>query len=177
MKTGNRQSLLLIVTLAVGALFVGEKLVYTPLVNLWKARAKEIAKLRGDIRRGTVTIRNEMTYRGEWDEMRTNTLPNNQSVALERVSKSFYDWAQESGVSLNSVTPQWKGDATDYKTVVCKVEASGTLWMLSRFIYDIENDPLGLKLESADFSSRDNTGQQLTLGLQVSGLVLESEMQ
>jgi hypothetical protein len=47
--------------------------------------------------------------------------------------------------------------------------------MLSRFIYDIEKDPMGLKLESADFNSHDNTGQQMTLALQVSGLVLNSQ--
>jgi hypothetical protein len=46
---------------------------------------------------------------------------------------------------------------------------------VSRFLYDIEKGPLGLKLESVDINSRDNTGKQLTLGLQVSGLVLTSE--
>jgi len=44
--------------------------------------------------------------------------------------------------------------------------------MLSRFIYDVEKGPLGLKLESVDLTSRDNTGKQLSLGLQISGLVL-----
>ncbi len=177
MKIGNRQQLLLVVTVAVVALFAGDKLIYTPLTSLWQARAKEITKLRGDIRRGTATINGEQVIRGQWDEMRTNTLPNNQAQALENISRKFHDWAEESGASLNAVTPQWKSDADDYKTVVCRVDASGTLWMLSRFIYDIEKDPLGLKLESVDFSSRDNTGQQLTLGLQVSGLVLTSQAQ
>jgi hypothetical protein len=114
--------------------------------------------------------------------MRTNTLPNNPSLAQERVLKAFQEWAQESGVSINAITPQWKSDSEDYKTLVCRVDASGTLWMLSRFVYDIENasspnnksslGPLGLKLESVDFSSKDNTGRQLSLGLQISGLVL-----
>jgi len=49
--------------------------------------------------------------------------------------------------------------------------------MLSRFIYDVEKDPMGLKLDSVDFSSRDNTGQQLTLALQVSGLALTAQDQ
>lgn len=174
MKTGNRQQLLLIVTLVAVGLFVGDKLVYTPLLNLWRARGQEIRNLNRQISRGNALIKSEEAIRGQWSGMRTNTLPDNQSRALERISQSFHDWAEESGVSLNGVTPQWKSDTDDYKTVVCRVDASGTLWMLSRFIYDIENDPLGLKLESLDFSSRDNTGQQITLGLQVSGLVLNS---
>jgi hypothetical protein len=177
MKTGGRQQLLIIVTLAVVALFASDRLIYSPLLNLWRARASEIKELRGQIRRGTATIKNEQAIHGKWDQMRANTLPNNQSAALEKISKAFHDWAEESGASLNGVTPQWKSDSDEYKTVVCRVDASGTLWMLSRFIYDIEKDPMGLKLESVDFNSRDNTGQQLTLALQVSGLVLTGQEQ
>ena len=177
MKTGGRQQLLIILTIAVVALFAGDKLIYSPLLNLWRARAKEIKELRGQIRRGSATIKNEPVIQGRWTQMQTNTLPGNQSAALEKISKAFRDWAEESGASLNGVTPQWKSDSEEYKTVVCRVDASGTLWMLSRFIYDIEKDPLGLKLESVDFSSRDNTGKQMTLALQVSGLVLNSPEQ
>jgi hypothetical protein len=104
--------------------------------------------------------------------MRTNTLPNNQSLAQEQVLKALVNWSQESGVSINGNTPQWKSDADEFKTLVCRVDASGSLWTLSRFLYDIEKGPLGLKLESLDLSSHDNSGQQLTLGLQLSGLAL-----
>jgi hypothetical protein len=121
---------------------------------------------------GSALLRRETVIRDRWYHMRTNTLPNNQSLAQEQMLKAFQNWAQESGVSLNALTPQWKTDSDDYQTLVCRVDASGTLWMLSRFLYDIEKGPLGLKLESVDVSSRDNTGQQLSLGLQVSGLVL-----
>ena len=82
MKIGNRQQLLLTVTVAVVALFAGDKLIYTPLTNLWRARAGEITKLHGDVKRAEATIRIERAIRGQWDEMRTNTLPNNQSAAL-----------------------------------------------------------------------------------------------
>jgi len=177
MKAGHRQQLLVVATVAVVALLASDRLIYTPLKNLWQARAKEVKELRGQIRRGSATIKSERVIYGQWEQMRTNTLPNNQSTALEKISKAFHDWAEESGASLNGVTPQWKSDSDEYKTVVCRVDASGTLWMLSRFIYDIEKDPMGLKLESVDFSSRDNTGQQMTLALQVSGLVLTSQEQ
>ena len=62
-------------------------------------------------------------------------------------------------------------------TLNCRVEASGDLGTLSRFIYDIEKDPMALKLESVELSARDTTGQQLTLNLQISGLVLVSQSQ
>jgi len=52
------------------------------------------------------------------------------------------------------------------------VDASGDLATLSRFIYDIENDPMALKFESVELSSRDDAGRELTMGIRVSGLVL-----
>jgi Tfp pilus assembly protein PilO len=172
MKTDNRQKLLLIVIAVMIGLLVGDKLVYSPLVRAWKARQLEIAKLRTQLSNGSSLVRREAVIRERWQNMETNTLPNNPSLAQEQLLKALQAWAQESGVSLNAVTPQWKNDSDEYKTLVCRVDASGSLWMLSRFIYDIEKGPPGLRLDSVDFTSRDNTGKQLSLGLQVSGLVL-----
>ena len=86
--------------------------------------------------------------------------------------KAFDNWSQESGASITGVTPQWNNDATNYMTVDWRVEASGDLGTLTRFLYDIEQDPMPLKLESVALSAHDDMGQQLTLGLQISGLAL-----
>lgn len=172
MKTENRQQLLLLAALAAVVLFAGDKLVLTPLAGAWKGRAQSVATLRRQVAEGASLLRREPAIRGRWDDMRTNALPNNPSLAQEQVLKAFESWSQESGVSLNAITPQWKNDADDYRTLVCRVDASGTLWTLSRFLFDIEKDSMALKVESVDISTRDSTGQQLSLGLQVSGLVL-----
>jgi hypothetical protein len=57
-------------------------------------------------------------------------------------------------------------------TLNCRVEASGTLGTLSQFLYSIEKGPMPLKPDSVELTARENTGQQLTLGLQISGLAL-----
>jgi len=57
-------------------------------------------------------------------------------------------------------------------TLNYRVEASGNLGTLSQFLYNIEKGPVALKLDSVELSAHDNTGQQLTLGLQISGLAL-----
>ena len=172
MKIENRQQILIVLTIAAVGLLAADKLVVAPLTNVWKERSKEITRLRAQVSEGASLMKRERAIRAHWDEMRTNTLPNNQSLAQEQVLKALVNWSQESGVSINGNTPQWKSDADEYKTLVCRVDASGSLWTLSRFLYDIEKGPLGLKLESLDLSSHDNNGQQLTLSLQLSGLAL-----
>ena len=57
-------------------------------------------------------------------------------------------------------------------TYQCRMDASGNLNSLSRFLYDLEKDPMALRLDSLEISSRDKEGQQLVLAVQISGLVL-----
>jgi hypothetical protein len=177
MKIENRQQVLIALTIAAVALLALDKLVFTPLANLWSDHSRQITGLRTQIADGTALARRERSIRSRWDEIKTNSLPNNQSIAQEQVLKALVSWSQESGASINGTTPQWKSESDDYKTLVCRVDASGSLWTLSRFLYDIEQGPLALKVESADLSSHDNNGQQLTFALQVSGLVLATHNQ
>ena len=86
--------------------------------------------------------------------------------------RSFDRWSDASRVSITSVKPQWKHDADDYVTLECRVDAAGSMATVARFLYEIEKDPLALRVEAVEISARDNDGQQLTLGLQLSGLLL-----
>jgi Tfp pilus assembly protein PilO len=117
-------------------------------------------------------IRREQALRSTWEKMRTNSLPTNESLAEEQVLKAFRKWERDSRVTITSISPQPKHDSEDYTTIQCRVEASGTIENMSRFLYDLEKDPTALKLELVELSSHDNEGQQLLLGLQVSGLIL-----
>jgi Tfp pilus assembly protein PilO len=174
MKIENRQKFLLILTIAVLALWLGDMLVFEPLVKWWKTRSATITELRNDVRDGKSILLREAGIRSQWENMRTNTIPANKSLAEQQVLKSFDSWASESGATVTGITPQWKNDSTNYLTLNCRVEASGTIATLGAFLYHIEKGPMALKLDSVEFSAHDNTGQQLTLGLQISGLALAS---
>ncbi len=172
MKIRNRQQWLLLGVIVVAALFASDKLLLTPLGNLWTARAKGIAELKKRVETGAQTIQREKSLRSRWDQMRTNTLPNNASRAEQQLLRAFDRWSQDSRISITSLSPQWKHDTDDYMTLQCRVEAAGNMNALTRFLYDVEKDPMALRLEILEISSRDAEGQQLALGLQVSGLVL-----
>jgi len=175
MKIENRQQFLVVLTIAAAALLVGVNLIYEPLSNLWSARLTQIKELRVKVNDGKVLITHEVSWRGRWDQMRSNTLSNNTSQAEQQVLNAFDNWSRESGSEITSIMPQWQNNSTNYMTLNCQVEASGTLGALSQFLYNVEKGPMALKLNSVDLSAHDDTGQQLTLGLQVSGLVLTSQ--
>ncbi len=173
MPTNNRQQLLTFAAIGAAAFFAGDHLIFTPLTTWWKDRSARIQELRQKVESGEELVKRAPIIRSRWEDMRTNTLP--ASTSEEQVSKAVEAWSRESRLGVTGVTPQWKRDAEDYSTLVCRVDAFGNIESVSRFLYDIEQSPLALKLESVELSARDNTGQQIGLGLQLSGLVLTPE--
>jgi len=171
-KVENRQQFLVILTIVAVSLYVGVNFIATPLASWWKVRADKVAALRKQVSDGRMMIRREQALRSNWEQMQTNTLPLNTSTAEQQVVQAFDTWASDSGAAINGITPQWKNDDVDYMTLNCRVEASGDIGTLMRLLYDIEKDPMALKLDSVELSAHDTTGQSLTLGLQVSGLAL-----
>jgi len=56
--------------------------------------------------------------------------------------------------------------------VDCRADVSGGAGGIEAFLKAMSRDPLAVKVESFDLTKRDDNGQQLTLGLNLSGLVL-----
>src|SRR5271154_6785894 len=138
MKIKSRQDLLVALTIAAVGLFVAVNFIFTPLAGWWTVRAAQIKELRAKVSEGNQLIRRESSIRSNWDDKRSNALPANTSLAEQQVLKAFDGWAHDSSAELTSMMPQWKNDATNYMTLGCRVEASGSLGTLSRFLYEVE---------------------------------------
>lgn len=177
MEIKNRQQLLIVAALAAVGLLAGDKLVFKPLSNAWDNRARQIKELRVRVRDGQALLQRDQIIRSRWAHMQASTLTNNASAAEQKFFRSIDLWAQNSRVNILAVTPQWRRDADDHATYQCRVDATGNLSTLTRFIYEIQNDPTAVKLESVELTARDKEGQQLALALQISGLVLTGQGQ
>jgi hypothetical protein len=175
MNITNRQKLLSILALVVVGVWAGDRIVITPLTNLWKERSARIVELRKLVAQGKAMVERERPIRSRWDNMRTNTLPVETSVAESEVLKAFERWSQDSRISINSIRPQWKRAGEDYMTLECRADASGNIQALTRFLYDVEQDPMALKVDLVEITSHDNDGRQLSLAVQVSGLLLNPQ--
>jgi len=174
MQIKNRQQLLIIVAGTAFALLLGDSLVFSPLVKLWRTRSERIVELRNKVKAGDELLRRDTSIQARWSQMQANTLTNNPSLAEEKLLAAFDQWSQDARISVNSITPQWKRDNDEYQTLECRVDASGSVGALGRFLYNLEKDPMAVKIESLEITSRDKDGQQLSLGLQISGLVLSA---
>ena len=175
MKINNRQDFLMALTIGVVGLFVAVNFIFTPLAGWWSARAVQLKELRVQVADGNALLKRESVIRGRWREMQANALPANNSAAEQQLLKAFDTWRSDTGAELTSIMPQWKSDSTNYMTLNCRVELGGSLGTLSRYLYELEKSPLALRVDTVELSGRDKEGQQLTLGLEVSGLALNQQ--
>ncbi len=168
-----RQRWLMIVAGAGLALLVLDSILFTPLTNLWQAHSAEIARLQKSVTEGRSLIARSAQLDRVWTEMQNNALPKDAAQAEQDVISAFDRWGRANNIELGSIRPQWKRGATErYSLLECRVDATGSLATLSRFLYELERSPLALRVDSIELTSRDDGGQRLTLGLVVSGLRL-----
>jgi hypothetical protein len=173
MKIEIRQRVLAIVAIGLVGVFALDAMVFSPLANSWKARSAELAKLRKSIEQGNMMIQREKHTRAIWNDIRKSTLPVNASQAEKELLSAFEKWSAESRVSISSIRPQWKrGGTEDYSVLECRVDAAGSLPVLAKFLYSIESSPIAVKMETVEFTARDNNGEQIALGLLISAIRL-----
>lgn len=169
----HRQRLLVIVTIVALLLLVGDRMVFTPLVDAWRNRTKEIANLQKNVIEGRAALARAAHTEARWREMQTQALPKDPAQSEQELISAFDRWGRASNVELGSIKPQWKRGANPrYSLLECRVDASGSLATLTRFLYELEKSPLALRVESVELTARDDFGQKLTLGLLVTGLRL-----
>jgi Tfp pilus assembly protein PilO len=168
----NRQQLLGLVAIAALVLLVGDTFIYKPAAAAWKSRSDRVVQLKKQVREGSALLERQDAIRSRWASMQSNTINLEISAAEDQVLRAFDRWSRESKIGVTSVRPQWRRGQDDHATLDCRVDAIGNLSAITRFLYEIENDPLGFKLENVEITARDDRGEQLTLGLQVSALQL-----
>jgi hypothetical protein len=172
MEAKNREKLLMIAVGACVALWLLNLLVISPLMDGWHSRSDEIDQLKKEIADGAGLIRREATIRGRWDFMRANALNSNPTVATRQLFTAFDRWASSGGVTQGSFRPQVQETDTNFLTIDCHSDVSGSINNVRDFLKAMSRDPLADKLDSFVLTAKDDNGKQLTLDLNLSGLVL-----
>jgi hypothetical protein len=172
MEPKNREKLLLMATGACVALWLLNLLVVSPLIDSWHDRSAEIERLTKELTDGAALVRRASVIRDRWDYMRGNALNSDPTVAERQMFTAFDRWAKSGNVTQGSFRPQVQPTDTNYLTVDCRSDVSGTVNNVGDFLRAMSRDPVANKLDAFVLTAKDDNGRQLTLDLNLSGLVL-----
>jgi hypothetical protein len=169
----QRQRRLLLIAGAGLLLLLLDRVLFTPLGRTWQAHRAEIASLRQNIDSGRGMIARADPLQRAWAGMQTGALPKDPAQAEQELITAVDGWGRASGIELGSIKPQWKrGASTRYSLLECRVDATGSLPALSRFIYELERSSLALRVDALELTARDDNGRKIGLSLTVTGLRL-----
>jgi len=169
MKIENRQQILAALAITVVGLLLLDRLLITPMIEGWKRRSAEIAELEKRIDNGEKLIARGPQLEDKWSNMQTNTLA--EESAERKLLEAFQRWSDQSRISVTSIQPT-KRVEDDHISQECRASIAGDIGTLSRFLFAMEKDPMALRVESLEITSKDESGRNLQVGLTVSGLIL-----
>lgn len=172
MRNSQRQALLKIGAISLVGLLLLDRVIFSPAMGRWSAQSERIDALRQKVQRGQQLLDRQDAIRTRWAEMVRANLPTEISAAENTAFQAIGRWARNSGISFASLTPQWQNHDEGYQTLECRALATGNQAALSRFIYELETDPMPVNLEECEITSRDAHGAQLTMTARFSFLRL-----
>lgn len=170
--TESRQKWLTWAAMFSVGLLVADRLVLTPLADHWQEQGIRIAELRESLEQGELLLDREEALRDRWAAMRADSIPADTSAAENEVLKAAARWAGDSRLLLTGLIPQWRKHKTKYETLECRVSAEGDLAAITRFLQELETDPLAVHLESCELIPQDDNGQMLNVQVRFSALRL-----
>lgn len=168
MTSSQREKYLKIGVAVVVGLFLLDWLIISPFTRSWAARSERIEKLEKDVSRGKQLLDREEAIRTRWAEMLRTDLPNEVSAAENEIYKAVGRWVRESRISLTSLTPQWRTHEEGYTTLEARASATGDQAALGRFLYEMEVDPLPVRVHETEITARDAGGKQTMLTVRFS---------
>jgi len=172
MTDSERLKYLKIGAIGFAALLLLDRVVISPAMAGWSAQSDRIDTLRQKVQRGRQLLERKEAIRARWADMERANMPTEVSAAEDQAFQSIGRWAITSGISVESLTPQWLGHDEGYQTLEYRAAATGTQAALARFIYELEIDPAPVNLEEFEITTRDERGTQLTMTARFSFLRL-----
>jgi hypothetical protein len=173
MAFNKRERYLLILAAVSVAILAGDRLVITPLWKSWAGRSKRIHELRKALVSDRALAERKTVLKIKWNRLLRSSLPRDRSTAEERVLKAVSNWSRNSRLQVSSLKPRWSDDEDEVLKLDCHLSARGNLYSIVNFLYELEKDPLALRVESVALAARDEHGRELSLDVQFSGLILE----
>jgi hypothetical protein len=172
----NRREFILVAAavLCVGGL-LADKFVATPLFGLWTARSEAITVLQQNLDEGEILMEREELVRQRWTDMGERTLSSDISVAENRILTAVNRWSRSSLLDIATLKPRWSPRGEEFKTLEYRATGRGDLSAVTRFLFELEQDPIALRVEDVAIVTRDDRGRELTLDVRFTVLISTDE--
>lgn len=174
MVLSKRERLIAIVTLSVLLIFVLDRFALTPFLDMNENIQREKVELITDIEHASKIFKQRKRIKKQWQNLVSNGLGNDPSVIESKVLHAIRKWSNDYGLAISSIKPDRNGrDETIIKEIIFNVACKGSMDSVARFLLELENSSLPLKIKEFQLGSREEDGRDMSLQLRLSAAYLE----
>jgi hypothetical protein len=166
----GRERLLVSAAVACLALLLADRLVLTPLIQGWRERADELARLRAAIAQGDALVAEETRWLRQREEHAARMLPAASADAENAMLTHVNAGARETGLAVSSLRPRWTETPRRVPLLELQIAATGNLDAVVRFLHHLETGPLAIAVDAAELVPMRPDGSVISLDLRISGL-------
>jgi len=169
MVLSKRERTIVLATIGAVVLLVLDQVVLSPVLA-------QLDQLRTDKETYTKKLddaaslfRHQKATEARWNQMIADGLKSNGADAEDTLDHAVYDWAQASGLSLKSCTPE-RSMQKERPEVVLYVVGTGNMSAVAHFLYRAQTSKLPVQPEDVEIGSRREATDDLTVTLHLSAL-------
>ncbi len=179
MNLKKRETLIGLLAFGLILLFIGDRLIFSPLYDRWKSNSEQIEQLVMQIDKAEKTIQLKKSVHAELLRMRKMALPKERSKAESQLLSQLADWSGSSGFQTDTTKPTYLSKRVEgyesFPTIELKTSGKGDMEQIVRFLHTLETAPVAVAIESLKITARDEDLDNLTLSITISG-PLETEL-
>jgi hypothetical protein len=175
MVLSKRERTIALATLIAVAVLLLDHFALSPILD-------RLAELRADEKFYTEKLGNadslilhQQEKEVRWNQMIADGLKPDAANTEDALDRAAVEWAQASGLTLKSCTPE-RTARKDHPDVVLYVVGTGRMSAVAQFLYQAQTSKLPVKPEDVEISSRREATDDLTLTLHLSGFYMPADL-
>lgn len=173
MVLSKRERIIAIVTLAVILIFVLDRYAVTPFMEMDDNVQTEKQDLIIEIERASRIFEQRRQLSKEWRDMERGGLGSDASATESKVLHVIRKWSNDHGLTISSIKPDRNGgESKIFKEIIFNIACKGTMDAVGRFLLELENSSLPVRITEFQLGSREEDGMDMSLQLRLSALYL-----
>jgi hypothetical protein len=175
MVLSKRERQIAFATIAVLMIFAFDRYMLTPVLEARDKVLSEKKELIKEMAKASEIFKQRNRVSKQWNEMVSGGLNSDVSVTESEVLNAIRVWTQEYGLTLSSIKPERQKGEGEMKEIVFNLACSGNMNTLGRFLFQVENSLLPVRITEFQLGSRGEDGRDMSLQLKLSALYLAGD--
>lgn len=170
----HRERMLALAVLAVLLAYVGDRLLLTPALAVWREDGERLVALRAELVATEGLVDSLPSWRREQERRQELAFPVLRSETENELLKLVAGKAAKRGLQLKGLRPAWRetggAEGTPPQLLELALSVEGGLSAIAGFLYDVETVSAPVRLERTRFHSRSENGRLLDVELALTAL-------